>query len=86
MSNSESDETYQKSIVIAVPIVFAFLSTVVFVARLYARRFSASKFGIDDLLMAVGLLLSFGATTGVVWSASPFLDKNNGPVFDPNFS
>ena len=61
------NESYEKRITIAIPIVFSALATVVYLARLYARRMTAAKFGIDDVLMAVGLLLSFGATFSVVW-------------------
>ena len=68
MANTDADARYQKNITIAVPLVFAILSTLVYVVRLYARRTSAARIGVDDLLMGIGLLLSFGATAGVVWS------------------
>ena len=68
MANTDADATYQKNITIAVPLVFAILSTLVYGVRLYARRTSAARIGVDDLLMGIGLLLSFGATAGVVSS------------------
>lgn len=53
---------------IIVPIVFAVLSTAIYGTRVYARRISKSRFGVDDVLMGVGLFLSYGLTISTVIS------------------
>ena len=67
-SSQEPSADYDKRITIVVPVVFAVLSLFVYFLRLFARRMTAAKWGVDDLLMGIGLLLSFGATFSTVWS------------------
>ena len=68
MPESRVEQTYDKNITIAIPIVFAALASFIYALRLYARRISVTNFGIDDLLMGIGLLISFGATGSTVWT------------------
>lgn len=51
-----------------VPIVSAVLATVVYLLRVYSRRLGRSGFMIEDALMGIGLLLSYGATIIVIYS------------------
>jgi hypothetical protein len=59
---------YEKYVMTAAPIVFAILATLAYLLRLYARRISAVALWYDDLLMGIGLCISYGATVSVIFS------------------
>lgn len=60
--------TYWKDVLIIVPIVGAGTATLVYLLRLYSRRLAAVGLLLEDLLMGIGLLISYCATAFVVQS------------------
>ncbi|KAJ5905986.1 uncharacterized protein N7473_002902 [Penicillium subrubescens] len=61
--------TYWKNVLIIVPIVGAGTATVVYLLRLYSRRLAAVGLLLEDLLMGIGLIISYCATAFVVQTA-----------------
>jgi hypothetical protein len=51
---------YWRNVLIIVPIVGTTLATIVFILRLCCRYVVAHKFRVEDLLMGVGLLCTYG--------------------------
>lgn len=60
--------TYWKDVLIIVPIVGASLATVTYLLRLYSRRLTAAGFFLEDILMGIGLIISYCATAFVIES------------------
>jgi hypothetical protein len=65
---SSSNRGKWADVLTVVPIVSAVLATLIYLLRLYSRRLGGSGFMIEDALMGVGLLLSYGATIFVIYS------------------
>jgi hypothetical protein len=61
--------TYWKNVLTIVPIVGASLATVTYLLRLYSRRLTAAGFFLEDILMGIGLIISYCATAFVVETA-----------------
>ncbi|KAI9929526.1 hypothetical protein MW887_000999 [Aspergillus wentii] len=68
MSGYEENR-YWKNVLTIVPIVGAALATVAYGLRLYSRRFTTGGLKIEDLLMGIGLVISYCATAFVVDTA-----------------
>lgn len=51
-----------------VPIVGASIATIVYLLRLYSRRMTAVGLLLEDILMGIGLIISYCATAFVVQS------------------
>lgn len=68
MVESSSNHGHWGQALTIVPIVSAVLATLVYLLRLYSRRLGGSGFMIEDALMGIGLLLSYGATIFVIYS------------------
>lgn len=58
---------YDKNVMTVVPIVFAVLATVAYGFRLYARKVAGVALWYDDLLMGIGLCISYGATASIIF-------------------
>jgi hypothetical protein len=65
---SSSNRGKWADVLTVVPIVSAVLATLIYLLRLYSRRLGGSGFMIEDALMGIGLLLSYGATIFVIYS------------------
>ncbi|PYH40325.1 uncharacterized protein BP01DRAFT_330133 [Aspergillus saccharolyticus JOP 1030-1] len=63
------ENRYWKNTLTIVPIVGAAFATVTYILRLYSRRYTTAGLKLEDCLMGVGLILSFGATAFVVDTA-----------------
>ncbi|KAH1629913.1 hypothetical protein KXV25_003215 [Aspergillus fumigatus] len=61
--------TYWKNVLTIVPIVGAGVATITYLLRLYSRRLTAAGFFLEDLLMGIGLIISYCATAFVVETA-----------------
>lgn len=61
-------DKYWKDVLIIVPNVGAGTATLVYLLRLYSRRLAAVGLLLEDLLMGIGLLISYCATAFVVQS------------------
>ena len=59
---------YWKTVSIVVVLVFASLATLTYALRMYAARISSGRFKVEDYLMGIGLLLSYGATVATILS------------------
>lgn len=59
---------YWKTVSVVVVLVFAVLATLTYALRIYAVRISSGKFKVEDYLMGIGLLLSYGATVATILS------------------
>ncbi|KAF3402757.1 hypothetical protein DPV78_004618 [Talaromyces pinophilus] len=66
---SSSNRGKWADVLTVVPIVSAVLATLIYLLRLYSRRLGGSGFMIEDALMGIGLLLSYGATIFVIYTA-----------------
>jgi hypothetical protein len=73
MANKEN--TYWKNVLTIVPIVGASVATVTYLLRLYSRRMTAAGFKLEDILMGIGLIISYCATAFVVESEWASLDQ-----------
>ncbi|EAW11020.1 uncharacterized protein ACLA_066560 [Aspergillus clavatus NRRL 1] len=63
------ENTYWKNVLIIVPTIGAGLATLIYLLRLHARRLRHIGFLVEDVLMGIGLLLSYFLTGFVVDSA-----------------
>ncbi|KAH8429215.1 uncharacterized protein LDX57_006882 [Aspergillus melleus] len=63
------ENKYWKNVLTVVPIVGAALATISYALRLFSRKFTAAGFKLEDLLMGIGLLISYCATAFVVYTA-----------------
>ncbi|PYH82444.1 integral membrane protein [Aspergillus uvarum CBS 121591] len=63
------ENRYWKNALTIVPIVGAAFATVTYALRLYSRRYTTAGLKLEDLLMGVGLILSYCATAFVVDTA-----------------
>ncbi|KAJ5952639.1 uncharacterized protein N7479_011052 [Penicillium vulpinum] len=61
--------TYWKNVLTIVPIVGAGMATIIYLLRLYCRRMKAVSLQLEDYLMGVGLILSYGVTASVLFTA-----------------
>lgn len=69
MTNSDwKTDEYWKTVSTVVVLVFAGLATLAYALRMYAMRISLGKVKVEDILMGIGLLLSYGATVATVLS------------------
>lgn len=70
---ADKENTYWKNVLTIVPIVGAGVATATYLLRLYSRRMTAAGFYLEDILMGIGLIISYCATAFVVESewASP---------------
>jgi len=69
MANSEwKTDEYWKTVSVVVVLIFAGLATLAYALRMYAVGISSGKFKVEDYLMGIGLLLSYGATVATVLS------------------
>lgn len=59
---------YWKDVLTIVPIVGAGIATIIYLLRLYSRRLAAVGLLLEDILMGIGLLISYCATAFVVQS------------------
>lgn len=59
---------YWGNVVAVVPTVGAALATLIYVLRLIACRMSTVGWRLEDLLMGIGLILSYGVTAFVIYS------------------
>lgn len=63
------ENTYWKNVLTIVPIVGSCVATIVYFLRLFARRVGGTtKWQLEDVLMGIGVLISYGATAFVVYS------------------
>ncbi|KAE8359594.1 hypothetical protein BDV27DRAFT_135822 [Aspergillus caelatus] len=60
---------YWGNVVAVVPTVGAALATLIYVLRLIACRMSTVGWRLEDLLMGIGLILSYGVTAFVIYTA-----------------
>ncbi|KAK1142938.1 hypothetical protein N8T08_007179 [Aspergillus melleus] len=74
------ENKYWKNVLTVVPIVGAALATISYALRLFSRRFTAAGFKLEDLLMGIGLLISYCATAFVVYSECPIESATLRPV------
>ena len=64
-----AEDPYWKSVLIIVPIVASGVATIISGLRLFARRAGTSSgWQLGDLLMGIGVLVSYGAMIFVVYS------------------
>lgn len=69
MANMEwKTNEYWKTVSVVIVFVFAGLATLAFALRMYSARISSGKFRVEDYLMGIGLLLSYGATFATILS------------------
>lgn len=69
MANSEwKINEYWKTVSVVVVLAFAGLATLAYALRMYAARISSGRFKVEDYLMGIGLLLSYGATVATILS------------------
>ncbi|KAJ5087142.1 hypothetical protein N7456_010758, partial [Penicillium angulare] len=64
-----SPEHHWRKILIIIPIVGTAVATIVFVLRLYARHIAVHTLRVEDLLMGMGLLCTYGVAICTVYSA-----------------
>ncbi|RFU31621.1 hypothetical protein B7463_g4708, partial [Scytalidium lignicola] len=70
MASSEgTTDEYWKTVSVVVVVVFAGLATLAYALRMCAAKISSGKFKVEDYLMGMGLLLSYGATVATVFNA-----------------
>ncbi|EED13771.1 integral membrane protein [Talaromyces stipitatus ATCC 10500] len=69
MSSSHAGIGKWGEVLTIVPIVAAGFATIVYLLRLYSRRLGGTGLATEDFLMGIGLLLSYGATVFVVYTA-----------------
>ncbi|EHK22075.1 uncharacterized protein TRIVIDRAFT_201472 [Trichoderma virens Gv29-8] len=78
MADSESRISASwKTISVVLPIVFAMMSTILYVLRVCASRITNGSCRVDDYLTGIGLLLSYAATGATLQTS--FIDV--GPAF-----
>lgn len=66
-----AEDPYWKNVLTIVPIVGSGVATAIYCLRLFARRVGAtSRWQLEDWLMGMGVLVSYGATISVVYSMS----------------
>lgn len=58
---------YWRDVLIIVPIVGTTIATIFFIIRLSCRYFVAHKLRVEDLLMGMGLLCTYGVAICVVY-------------------
>lgn len=64
-----AEDRYWKNVLTIVPIVASGVATIIYGLRLFARRVGTSSgWQLEDLLMGIGVLVSYGATIFVVYS------------------
>jgi hypothetical protein len=69
MANGEwKTNEYWKTVTVAVVLVFSCLATLAYALRMYAARIASGRFKVEDYLMGIGLLLSYGATIATIIS------------------
>ncbi|KAE8146053.1 hypothetical protein BDV25DRAFT_133255 [Aspergillus avenaceus] len=66
---SVTENTYWKNVLIVVPIVGAAVATLTYVLRLASSRIATTGFKVEDLLMGIGLIVSYCATAFVIYTA-----------------
>lgn len=64
------ENTYWKNVLTVVPIVGAAIATLTYILRLVSCRISTVGLRLEDLLMGIGLILSYCATAFVIYSRS----------------
>lgn len=65
------ENTYWKNVLTIVPIVGSGVATIIYFLRLFARRVGGTtRWQLEDILMGIGVLISYGATAFVVYSQS----------------
>lgn len=70
------ENTYWKNVLTIVPIVSSGVATIIYFLRLFARRVGGTrKWQLEDVLMGIGVLISYGATVFVVYSQFNSLDN-----------
>jgi hypothetical protein len=70
------ENTYWKNVLTVVPIVGAALATLTYILRLVSCRISTVGLRLEDLLMGIGLILSYCATAFVIYSRfRPFVSS-----------
>lgn len=62
------ENTYWKNVLTVVPIVGAAIATLTYLLRLVSCRISTVGLRLEDLLMGIGLILSYCATAFVIYS------------------
>lgn len=63
------EDTYWKNVLTIMPIVRSGVATIIYFLRLFARRVGGtSRWQLEDMLMGIGMLISYGATIFVVYS------------------
>lgn len=65
---ASTDSEYWAHVLTIVPILGAVVATLVYFIRLYSRWLGTASLAVDDALMGIGVLLSYGATVFVVYS------------------
>lgn len=64
-----AEDPYWKNVLTIVPIVASGVATIIYGLRLFARRTGTSSgWQLEDLLMGIGVFVSYGATIFVVYS------------------
>lgn len=64
-----AEDPYWKNVLTIVPIVASGVATIIYGLRLFARRAGTSSgWQLEDLLMGIGVLVSYGAMIFVVYS------------------
>ncbi|RAQ67259.1 integral membrane protein [Aspergillus flavus] len=63
------ENTYWKNVLTVVPIVGAAIATLTYLLRLVSCRISTAGLRLEDLLMGIGLILSYCATAFVIYTA-----------------
>ena len=81
MGNSEwKTNEYWKTVSVVVVLVFAGLATIAYALRMYAARISSGRFKVEDYLMGIGLLLSYGATVATILSTLKCYRRRHWPL------
>jgi hypothetical protein len=63
------ENTYWKNVLTIVPIVGSGVASIIYLLRLFARRVrGTTRWQLEDVLMGIGVLISYGATVFVVYS------------------
>lgn len=75
------ENRYWKNVLTVVPIVGAALATLSYGLRVFSRRFTTTGLKLEDLLMGIGLLISYCATAFVVYSECS-CERDSGSVTD----
>jgi len=73
--------SHWKQVLIIVPIVGTVIATIIYVLRLFARHMITQKLRIEDIIMGLGLIFTWGVAGCVVYGESIRM-KESRPAFN----